>query len=74
MNFYDAVYEITRSSGMSIEDLSLKLKRGPKYIASSKSRGSLPKMDNAAMILEALDYKLCIVPADDIPEDAIVID
>ena len=74
MNFYDAVYEITRNGGMSIENLSLKLNRAPRYIASAKSRGSLPKIDNAAMILEALDYKLCIVPADDIPEDAIVID
>lgn len=74
MNFYDTVYEISRSQGISIENLSLSLGRGARYIASSKSRGSLPKVDNAAMILNALDYSLCVVPENEIPKDAIVID
>lgn len=34
----------------------------------------MPKVDNAKMILNALDYELVALPKDNIPEDAIVID
>lgn len=74
MNFYDAVYIIAREQGISIENLSLKLGKAPRYIGSAKSRGSLPKVDNAAMILDALGYDLCVIPDDEIPDNAIIID
>ena len=74
MNFYDAVYEIANKQGITIQKLCLKMGKGSRYIGGAKSRGSLPKVDNAAMILDALDYKLCIVPNKDVPEDAIPID
>lgn len=74
MNFYESVYGIARDQGVSIEALSLKLGKAPRYIGAAKSRGSLPKVDNAAMVLDALDYSLCAVPKEDVPEGAIVID
>lgn len=74
MNFYDVVYEIAGQKGISIENLSLSLGKTSRYIGAAKSRGSLPKVDNAAMILEALDYRLCAIPNDEVPEDVIVID
>ena len=73
-SFYDAIYEIARKQNISIEKLGLKLGRGARYIGGAKSRGSLPKVDNAAMIADACGYTLCLVPSGNVPEDAIVID
>lgn len=74
MGFYDIVYELANEQGITIQKLGLKLGKNSKYISGPKSRGSLPKVDNAAMILAALDYSLCVVPEKEVPENAIIID
>ena len=74
MNFYDAVYGITLDQGTSMEKLSIRLEKSPNYISASKGRGSLPKVDNAAMILDGLDYVLCAVPNEDVTGDRIAIE
>lgn len=74
MKFYDIVYKLAGEQGISIENLSLKLGKGTRYIGGAKSRGSLPKVDNAAMILDACDYALCAIPAENVPHDAIEVD
>ena len=74
MNFYEAVHIIAKNEGISLETLSLKTGRGPSYIASNKTRGSQPRIDNAAMILNACGYELCIVPNGSVPDSAIEID
>ena len=74
MNFYEVVYKLAEEKGITIQKLGLKLGKGSRYIGGAKSRGSLPKTSNAAMILDALDYSLCVVPENEVPEDAIVID
>lgn len=74
MKFYDVVYKLAAEKGMSIENLSLKLGKSARYIGGSKSRGSLPKVNNAAMIIDACDYVLCAIPNDEIPESAYIID
>lgn len=73
MNFYEIVYRLANEQGISIENLCLKLGKSPRYIAGSKSRGSLPKIDNAIMILNELGYTICMVPNENVPEDAIII-
>lgn len=74
MNFYDVVYKLAGDKQLSIENLSLSLGKTSRYIGGAKSRGSLPKVDNAAMILDALDYTLCAIPKGKVPKDAIIID
>lgn len=74
MNFYDIVYKLAREQRISIENLSIKLGKAPSYIVSSKSRGSLPRIDSAAMILEGLGYVLCAIPNEDKQEDTLTID
>lgn len=74
MNFYEIVYKLAEEQGLTIQKLGLMLGKGSRYIGGAKSRGSLPKTNNAAMILNALGYELCIVPSDNVPEDAIIID
>lgn len=74
MKFYDIVYKLAGEQGLSIENLSLKIGKTSRYVAGQKSRGSLPKISNAVMILDALGYELCAIPNESVPEDAIVID
>ena len=74
MNFYDAVYDIARQKGISIERIGYELGHTARYVGSAKSRGSLPKVDNAAKIVNVCGHSLCIVPSDNVPEDAIIID
>lgn len=74
MNFYDAVYQIAKKKGISIERIGYELGHTARYIGSAKSRGSLPKVDNASKIVRVCDYTLCIVPSDNIPDDAILIE
>lgn len=74
MNFYDAVYRVAGIRDMTVEGVSLKMGHSSAYIASAVSRGSLPKVDTAGRILDACDFKLCAIPKDRIPDDAIVID
>lgn len=74
MNFYDAVYKIADEQGITIQKLGIKLGKSSRYVGGAKSRGSLPKVDNAAMILDALDYSLCVIPSDKVPDNAIVFD
>ena len=74
MEFYDIVYKAAGEQGLSIEKLSLKLGKTSRYIGGSKSRGSLPKVNNAAMILDACGYTLCAIPSDSVPDDAIPVD
>ena len=74
MQFYDAVYRAAKISGLTMEQISHKLGKTASYITSSKARGSAPKVDNAAEILNACDFTLCAVPKDEVPEGAIVID
>ena len=74
MKFFELVYKLAREQGLSIEKLSLKVGKSPRYVGRTKSRGSSPTVANAAMILDALGYSLCLVPDENVPENAIVID
>lgn len=73
MEFYDAVYQAAWQNGLTMEQLSQKLGHTATYITSAKSRGSLPKVNNAAKILDACEYTLCAVPKGSVPDDAITI-
>lgn len=74
MNFYDMLYKIAKENGMTFERLSWKLGHSASYIGGSKSRGSLPRIDNAARIIDACGYTLCVVPKDNVPDGAMTID
>ena len=74
MEFYDALYSIAREQGISVEALSLKIGRVSSFITSSKSRGSKPKVDTAARMVDGCDYVLCAIPSKKVPKCAVVID
>ena len=74
MNFYEVLYKIAHEKGISTRALAKAIGRSSAYITIQKSRGSLPIVSTASMLVSALDYKLCIVPADSVPEDAYIIE
>ena len=74
MSFYDIIHKLSREQGLSLEKLSIKLGKGARYIGGAKSRGSLPRVDNAAKMADALGYTLCVVPSNNVPDDAIKVD
>ena len=74
MEFYDAVYHVAWLKGKAVYEIGLGLGHTSSYIAGQKSRMSSPRVDTAVRILEFCGYKLCAVPEDNVPEDAIVID
>ena len=74
MDFYSAIHDIARDKNMSLEKVSLATGHTSGYINSARSRGSVPSITNAAMLAEVVGYKVCLVNADEIPDDAYVIE
>jgi len=73
MYFYDAIHKIAAENNFSMEQVSLDAGRSISFISASKSRRSDPKVDTAAMIAGVVGYKLCLIPENNVPDDAIVI-
>ena len=74
MKTYDAIRIAARNAGMSLRGLGRAYGKTDGYIVSAISRGNTPKTDTTAGILATCGYALCAVPADNVPEDALVID
>lgn len=74
MNYYDALERAARASGVSFNEIGLKLGHASNYIHNAKSRGSSPTVDNAARAVEACGYVLALVPAGKVTGDTIVVD
>lgn len=73
MQFYDAVEHAAKSAGMTLAQVGREAGRTGAYITSARARGSLPKVDNAAAIMEACGWRLVAVPCDSVPADGLVI-
>ena len=74
MNYYDALEHAARASGMSFNEIGVKLGHASNYIHNAKSRGSSPTVDNAARAAAACGWALALVPAGELPEGAVAID
>lgn len=74
MGFYDVVERISEDEEISMSALSRAIGRPSSYIAAGRSRGSVPSVDNAALIVEAAGWRLVAVPVDAVPDDALVIE
>lgn len=74
MGFYDVLSSAAAAAGVSESAIGRNLGCASNYVARSKSRGSVPSVDNAAAMLGACGYVLAAVPRDSVPPDALVID
>ncbi len=74
MRFYDALQKAAADSGMSFTNVSEKIGKNRNYVANNVNRGSDPATSNAAAMVEACGWSLCVMPSGSVPDDAIVID
>ena len=61
-------------SGTPITHIGIKLGKRPNYVNAAISKGSRPRVDVFAAMLEPCGYALAAVPVDDIPASALVVD
>lgn len=74
MDFYDALRHVTDSAGVSMRAASRAAGRDATFAGSAAARGSQPRTDTAAALLDACGWALVAMPADSIPDGAICID
>lgn len=70
----DAVKLAAANNGVSMYAVAHGMGVTPQSIATTAGRGSNPRADTLARMLEQAGYTLCAVPSDDVPPDALVID
>ena len=74
MEFYRIVKHIAVKQKLTQEEICRRMGRSKRYLSANMARKSIPKVDSAAAIAKACGYELCVVPADEVPESAFVID
>lgn len=73
MKAIDALIEALNSSGIPVTHIGLKL-GCPNYVSGIATRGSTPQADMLASMLSVCGYVLAALPADQVPESALMID
>ena len=74
MQAIDAVKAAAAAAGVPTTHIGPAMGKGAPYVASTATRGSVPRADTLAAMLQVCGYVLAAVPADDVPPSAIVID
>lgn len=74
MNAYETVRESAKVAGISTNSIGRALGKTSSYVASGATRGSTPKADTLAAMLNVCGYKLAAIPESDVPGSALVID
>lgn len=74
MKAIDALKEALNSSGIPVTHIGLKLGRRPNYVSGIATRGSTPQADMLASMPSVCGYVLAALPADQVPESALMID
>ena len=74
MKAIDALKEALNSSGIPVTHIGLKPGRRPNYVSGIATRGSTPQADMLASMLSVCGYVLAALPADQVPESALMID
>ncbi len=68
------IKEAARRSGTPITHIGLALGKRPNYVNAAMSKGSRPRVDVYASMLNPCGYVLAAMPAEDVPPSALVID
>lgn len=74
MNSYNAIKEAALNKKISISSIGRAMGKPDNYVSNGASRGSNPQADTLAAMLEVCGYKLAAIPAEDLPDTALVID
>lgn len=74
MKAYEAVKEAANNKGIPLTRVSTGMGRPSNYIHTGMARGSTPKADTLAAMLDVCGYALAAVPLEDVPPTALRID
>ena len=70
----DALRIAANNSGITLSKIGLSLGKSRQYVNAIITGGNTPKCDTMAAMLNVCGYELAAIPADAIPDNAIVID
>ena len=73
MGFYDVLRSVAETEGLTLADVGRRAGRSASYVTGNMSRGSLPRVDNAAAMLSACGWALVAVRGDAVPAEALEI-
>ena len=71
--FWQVLLAAANRNGYTMTAICEKLGLSRAYISKGKTTGTVPLVDTAARLLGACGYALAAVPADNVPDDALVI-
>lgn len=74
MNTSDLIRRVVAEAGVSMIGASRAMGKNDNYFASVVARGSTPKADTLAAMLDACGYTLAAIPHGDVPASALVVD
>ena len=74
MQFYDALYKIARSVGISVNNIGIALGKAYNYVPNAKHRKSVPTVSNASKMLGTCGYVLCAVKREEVTDSMYEID
>ena len=74
MKFWEILYTAANNAGIPTTKIGPKLGLSREYVATGKSKEVDPSTTTAARLLGACGYVLAALPADRVPDDALVIE
>lgn len=73
MKIHDVIMAAADTRGMSAAAISRAIGKSAGYYGATVARGSDPSTDKAAAMLAVCGWRLCALPADQVPAAALVI-
>lgn len=74
MNTNELMKLLINKKGLSMRGASLAMGRSPNWLASTTGKPGSSEAATVAELAEVCGYKLAAIPADDVPDTALVID
>lgn len=74
MYAYNALRAAADHAGLSLASIGRSMDKPSNYVNNNISRGSTPKADTLAAMLDVCGWSLVAMPSDAVPPDALVID
>lgn len=74
MRAYEALRSAAKHAGVPLTHIGPAMGKPAPYVNTGMSRGSTPKADTLAAMLDVCGYSLAAVPHADVPDTALVID
>lgn len=74
MKAIEAVKQAAKEAGIPLYRVGLDMGMSKQYMSATVTRGSTPKADTLARMLETCDYTLCAVPNELVTDSMLVID